>query len=156
MIDLLTLSIGVGLAVSLVFTELFGLAAGGMVVPGYIALHLTKPLDVALTLGAGFAAFAIVRALSSFIIIYGRRKMVLMILVGFLLGALGRTLVGGTISFLPNLGENPIGFIGFIIPGLIAVWIDRQGLIETFSALLTASVIVRLILILFVGLEVQS
>jgi gamma-polyglutamate biosynthesis protein CapC len=156
MIDLLTLSIGVGLAVSLIFSELFGLAAGGMVVPGYIALHLTKPLDVALTLGAGFATFAIVQSLSTFIIIYGRRRTVLMILVGYLIGALGRTLVGGSVEFIPGLGANPVGFIGFIIPGLIAIWIDRQGLIETFSALLTASVIVRLILILFVGSEVRS
>ncbi len=156
MVDLLTLSIGVGLAVSLIFSELFGLAAGGMVVPGYIALHLTKPLDVALTLGAGFATFAIVHSLSTFIIIYGRRKTVLMILVGYLIGTLGRTLMGSNTLFIPSLGVNPVGFIGFIIPGLIAIWIDRQGLIETFSALLTASVIVRLILILFVGSEVQS
>ena len=35
--DLLPVSVGIGLAVSLLFSELFGLAAGGMVVPGYVA-----------------------------------------------------------------------------------------------------------------------
>ena len=38
-----------GLLVSLLFTELFGLAAGGMVVPGYIALYMTDPLSVVAT-----------------------------------------------------------------------------------------------------------
>ena len=38
MIETLTLAIGIGLAVSLVFTELFGLAAGGMVVRYLFAL----------------------------------------------------------------------------------------------------------------------
>jgi hypothetical protein len=42
--------------------------------------------------------------------------------------------------------------IGYIIPGLIAIWIDRQGLVETLGILLTASTVVRLVLIL-IGLE---
>ncbi len=33
MVELLSVAIGIGLAVSLLFSELFGLAAGGMVVP---------------------------------------------------------------------------------------------------------------------------
>src|SRR5205085_1961587 len=51
--ELLPLSIGIGLAVGLVLNELFGIAAGGMIVPGYLALSLTKPADVALTVGGG-------------------------------------------------------------------------------------------------------
>ena len=50
MIELLTVAIGVGLAVSLLFSEMFGLAAGGMVVPGYCALFLNRPFNIALTL----------------------------------------------------------------------------------------------------------
>ena len=50
-------------------------------------------------------------------------------------------------------GAEEFTVIGYIIPGLIAIWIDRQGLVETLSALLTASVVVRLILILVFGAE---
>jgi poly-gamma-glutamate biosynthesis protein PgsC/CapC len=150
--SLLTLSIGVGLAISLIFSELFGLAAGGMVVPGYIALYLTRPIDVLLTLGAGLVTFLIVHALSAVMIVYGRRRTVLMILVGYLIGMLGRGFLSG--QFTPGSASLDYTFIGFIIPGLIAIWIDRQGLLETFSALLTAAVVVRLILIIFVGMEV--
>jgi len=150
MIELLSLSIGLGLAVSLLFSELFGLAAGGMVVPGYIALGLSHPLDVLLTLIAGFVTFGIVHALSSIVIIYGKRRTVLMILVGYLLGVLVRNIVGASAVLT---GHSEFAVIGYIIPGLIAIWYDRQGVLETTSALLTAAVVVRLMLILFVGAE---
>ena len=38
------LSIGLGLVTSLAFSEILGVAAGGMVVPGYIALYLDRPV----------------------------------------------------------------------------------------------------------------
>jgi poly-gamma-glutamate biosynthesis protein PgsC/CapC len=146
--ELLPLAIGIGLAVNLVFSELFGLAAGGMIVPGYLALSLTHPLDVVTTIGAGFVTYAIVHTLSSFIIVYGRRRTVLMILVGYLVGMAFRWGAGwlGTIDVQMQV-------VGFIIPGLIAIWFERQGIVETLGALLTASVVVRLVLILFVGQE---
>lgn len=153
MTELLPLSIGIGLAVSLLFSELFGLAAGGMVVPGYIALNLHRPLDVLLTIGAGFATFAVVHALASIVIVYGKRRTVLMILVGYLIGALTRSLVGESAELSPMIDFS---LIGFIIPGLIAIWIDRQGLVETVSALTTAAVVVRLVLVLVVGGEMVS
>ena len=158
--ELLPVSIGLGLAVSLLFSELFGLAAGGMVVPGYIALNLGKPLDVATTLAAGIATYAIVHALSLTTIIYGKRRTVIMILVGFMLAmAIGsQSLPQGELaekSASPPLGID-LKVIGFIIPGLIGIWIDRQGLIETISVLLTASVVVRLLLILFFGMGLHA
>ena len=149
MIETLTLAIGIGLAVSLVFTELFGLAAGGMVVPGYIAIAMSAPLDVLLTLTTAVLTYVIVHALSSLIIIYGRRRTVLMVLVGFVVGALIRGWVGEQ----PDVPMLDSAVVGYIIPGLIAIWLDRQGIIETLSTLLTASVVVRLVLLLVLGEE---
>jgi poly-gamma-glutamate biosynthesis protein PgsC/CapC len=151
MLELLTLSVGIGLAISLLFTEMFGVASGGMIVPGYLALSLTRPLDVLLTIGAGFVTFAIVHTLSSFVILYGRRRTVLMILMGYLVGMAVRWT---TASLLPV--HNELQVIGFIIPGLIAIWLDRQGILETLTALVTASVVVRLLLVLIVGAELRA
>ncbi len=145
--DLLSISIGIGLGVSLLLSELFGLAGGGLVVPGYLALHLTQPLTVALTLAAGFAAFVIVRALGSIMIIFGRRRTVLMILIGYLMGMVAR-------YFIPeHVATSGAEFrvVGYIIPGLIAVWLDRRGIVESFCSLITASIVVRLILIIIFG-----
>ena len=152
MIEFLPLSVGLGLIVSLFFTEIFGLTAGGMIVPGYIALYLTRPIEVALTIGAGFLTFAIVHALSSIIIIYGRRRTVLMILVGYLVGMLLRW---STRDITPAISDD-YTVIGFIIPGLIAIWLDRQGLFSTVCSLLTASVVVRLVLVLVLGMELHG
>ncbi len=152
MVELLALSVGIGLAVSLLFSELFGIAAGGMIVPGYLALSLTKPLDVILTVAAGFATFAIVHALSQYIVVYGRRRTVLMILVGYLVGMIVRTALPSTMAVL---GTSDVHVIGFIIPGLIAIWLDRQGVVETVAAMTTASVVVRLMLVV-IGAELVT
>jgi poly-gamma-glutamate biosynthesis protein PgsC/CapC len=144
MIDILPVAIGVGLVTSLLFTELFGLAAGGMVVPGYIALNLTRPISVAFTIGAGFLTFVIVHALSSVVTLYGRRRTALMILCGYIIGALVRNVVGGAAVD----DTEAWAVIGFIIPGLIAIWMSRQGVVETTASILTVSVVVRMVLIL--------
>lgn len=148
---LVSLSIGIGLVVSLAFSEMLGLTAGGMVVPGYVALYMDRPIIIILTLLVSYLTYFIVHSLSAVMIIYGRRRTVLMILVGFAMGALLRSF--GTLP-LP-MTTIDLSIIGYIIPGLIAIWIDRQGLIESFSALIIASVIVRIILILITGGDIS-
>jgi len=150
-IEFLPLSVGVGLAVSLLFTEVFGLAAGGMIVPGYIALYMTRPLEVVLTVAAGFLAFAVVHALSSVVIIYGRRRTVLMILAGYLIGMMIRWYTSDITPAIP--GDYMV--IGYIIPGLIAIWLDRQGVFATLCSLIAASSVVRLVLVIFLGTEIM-
>lgn len=145
------LSIGIGLVISLVFSEMLGLTAGGLVVPGYIALYLDRPLVIALTCLISYLTYFIVHALSAVMIVYGRRRTVLMILMGFAMGALLRSF--GSID-LP-MATVDLTVIGYIIPGLIAIWIDRQGVVESFSTLIIASTIVRLLLIVITGGEIK-
>lgn len=159
-LNLLALSIGIGLGVSLLFSELFGLAAGGLVVPGYIALYMTRPVDVAVTLVAALLTFFLIRIASTFVIIYGRRRTALMILVGyavgvFLNGALAALYEVGAESLVPGRYVMEAGVIGYIVPGLIAIWLDRQGVVPTFAALVTSAVVVRLVLLLLVPQELQ-
>ena len=152
MIEILPVSIGIGLAVSLFLSEALGMAGAGLVVPGYLALHATDPVSIIITLASGFAAFGLVRGLGSTIIIFGRRRTILMILAGYLIGMAARYFFGGMMG--TQAEEIPV--IGFIVPGLIAIWLDRRGVIESLSALVTASVIVRLILILIYGAELNK
>ena len=140
-------AIGIGLVVSLIFTEAFGLAAGGMVVPGYIALALAEPWRVAATIVAAVVTFLTVRLMSSFMLLYGRRHLVMVILVGFLYGHLTRVAFQGAgfPEFLSFEG------VGYVIPGLIAYWMERQGALSTLTSMLTAAVLVRLVLIVVTG-----
>ena len=148
MMELLAIAVGISVTVGLLFTELFGIATGGLIVPGYIAIYIHKPLHIAATLGAAFATYGLVRALSTVMIVYGRRRTALMILCGYFLGLIA--------SQIPGLEMMDIDVIGYIIPGLIALWMDRQGVSQTLASLVIVAVIVRLLILLFVGPEVLS
>ena len=144
------IAVGLGVVFSLLFTEFFGVAAGGIVVPGYVALELHDPYRLIGTLTVAFATFLILRGLSQFLFIYGRRRMVLAILIGFVLGSLSRQLIVHRAFDL----DIQLQDIGFIIPGLIANWMERQGLFETIAGVVIASCFVRLLLMIFIGGEI--
>jgi poly-gamma-glutamate biosynthesis protein PgsC/CapC len=150
--DPLTLSIGIGLIVGLVFVSLLGLSTGGMVVPGYFALEMGAPDRVIVTTLISIIIFGIVRLMSKFMIIYGRRRIAITVLLSFILGTIFNTLFSQymTASFY----SDNIQVIGYIIPGLITLSIDRQGLIETVGSLLIASIIIRLLLIVLIGPQI--
>ncbi|MGB9561399.1 MAG: poly-gamma-glutamate biosynthesis protein PgsC [bacterium] len=144
---MLAIAIMIGLVLSLFLVDILGLAAGGMVVPGYIALFMDKPVRVGFTLLSAFLALLTLKLISSYALIYGKRRLVLVILLGFIYGYLIRFFIEG---YLPGFS----GFadpIGFIIPGLIAYWMERQGIIETILTMSIVAVIVRLLLIIING-----
>ena len=137
-------AVGLGMFLSLLLTETVGLAAGGIVVPGYIALVLHDPIQIIITILAGVVTYAIVHFLSRYMIIYGRRLLIVSILIGYIIAY--STRIAPTIT-LQTLAIN-VQTIGYVIPGLIAYWIARQGIIPTVSAMLIVASLVRLILII--------
>ncbi|MEK7348936.1 MAG: poly-gamma-glutamate biosynthesis protein PgsC [Candidatus Eisenbacteria bacterium] len=142
-------AIGLGLFISLIFSETLGVAAGGMVVPGYLALLVHDPMRIAGTILVSLVTLGAMKLLSRYTIVYGRRRIVVAVLLGFVFGALSRDLLvihvrGGTLEFQT---------IGYIIPGLIANWMERQGIVETLAVMVTTAVLVRLCLMLIGGGE---
>jgi len=142
-----TEAIGLGLVISLLFFESVGLAAGGMVVPGYIALNLNDPWRLAGTLVVTFATFGFVKLLSTFAFVYGRRRLVVTILASFILGSLLRQCGQFHIHTMPV----ELQVVGFIIPGLLANTMEHQGVVVSLTALFIAAVMVKLVLILLGG-----
>ena len=141
------LVIGIGLVVSLLYSELFRVAPGGIIVPGYLALAIPEPLTVALTFGVALLTWFAVRVLGTVAIVYGRRRNVLAILIGFGLGALARTMVGAETP----LGGFGIDVVGYVVPGLLAIWMDRQGATVTVTSAVTASIATHLAGLLWMG-----
>jgi poly-gamma-glutamate biosynthesis protein PgsC/CapC len=137
-------AIGLGLVISLLFSETLGLAAGGMVVPGYLALMIHEPFRISGTVATGLATLGIIRLLSRFMLIYGRRRIVVALLTGFAVGALSRDFL------VIQAGSSMIDArtIGYVIPGLMANWMDRQGVVPTVCVMTTTAVLVRLLLML--------
>ncbi len=149
MLSVLTLSIGVGLVVCLLFIGYLGLMTGGMVVPGYLALEMNHPGSIVLTLVDSLIIFFIVRVLSNFLVIYGRRRIALIVLIAFLLGVALRSVFSS--YYVASYFGDVFTVVGYIIPGLIALSMDRQGIVETLCSLLIASCVVRLVLIILLG-----
>ncbi|TGL85104.1 poly-gamma-glutamate biosynthesis protein PgsC [Leptospira congkakensis] len=151
--EILPLSIGLSLVVSLVFSELFGILGTGLVVPGYLALSFHHPKDIALTFLIAFLSYLCVEILSNFLLIFGKRKVVFILLFGYFFGYLLNYQV------LPDLDItylSEVRGIGFIIPGLIAIWYERQGVLETTSVLILASIFVKILLIFLLGTELET
>ncbi len=144
-------SIGLGLVVSLVFSEILGLAAGGLVVPGYIALYLDQPLRILGTILASLVTFGSVKLVGKVVLLYGRRTMVFCVLSGFLFGYLTRYILVFNEALNLGVDTSVIQSIGYIIPGLIAYWMMRQGIVETLCTMIIASFIVRLALVTAYG-----
>ena len=67
-------AIGIGIVASFAFYEMVGLSPGGIVVPGYIALFLNQPPRILITLAVALLTYFLVKMLSNYIIIYGRRR----------------------------------------------------------------------------------
>jgi poly-gamma-glutamate biosynthesis protein PgsC/CapC len=143
-------AIGIGLVLSLLFSETLGLAAGGMVVPGYAALMIHHPLRIVGTILVSLLTFLSMKFISNYMFIYGRRRTVLVILLGFLFGWLSRELL----VIKTNVLTVELQTIGLIIPGLIANWMERQGVIKTITTLIIAAVFIRLVLMIVTGGEV--
>jgi gamma-polyglutamate biosynthesis protein CapC len=135
------LALGLGIALNLLFTEVLGLSSGGLVVPGYLALHLTQPSRLLATLGVGGATFAAVRyGLMRLVVLYGRRRFGVTILTGFVLHGLY------TIALASAPAPADLRVVGYIVPGLIANTALSQGFWTTVGTTLTIAVLVRLIL----------
>ena len=133
-------SIGIGIAVSFIYFELAGLSPGGIVVPGYLALFFDQPVRIMITLIVAFLTYFILRLLTDYIILYGRRRFLAAILIGFLL----KWVVESIIVQMPITGIE-LQTIGYIIPGLIANEMKRQGIFPTLYSLAIVTGIVRLI-----------
>jgi hypothetical protein len=96
---------------------------------------------------AATAAYLCVKIGSRFLVLYGRRTLVFAVLLGFVFGSLtSRVPMIGVLSEIGALTA-----IGYIIPGLLAYWMTRQGIVRTLAAMLVAAVLVRLALIVFHG-----
>jgi len=142
---LLIESIGIGVIFSIFLSEIFGLSAAGLIVPGYLAYYLYQPLHILIILLATLYTYILERLVSRLTILYGKRLMALDILGSFIFVYLLENMVY-------NLGV-PIPFImdsiGYFIPALIVIYIGANGLINTLLSLCLLTLLVRLALIVF-------
>jgi poly-gamma-glutamate biosynthesis protein PgsC/CapC len=130
-----------GIIISIIFYELTEISPGGIIVPGYITLFITQPQRIVLTIALSLITLWIVNILSNYTILYGRRRFGMMVIISFLI----RLIVQKSIYYLPVLDIFTASSIGYIIPGIIAQDIGRQGMVKTISSMILVASLIKLI-----------
>ena len=133
-------TIFIGILIGFIYYEHVGITPGGIITPGYIALYLDRPLVLASTLITVLLTYLLVSALSRMIILYGRRAFLAAVMIGFLLKFAFETFL-----FQMSALTYDLQVIGFIIPGLIASEMRKQGVVVTMLSVLLVSSIVYFI-----------
>ena len=124
----------IGLVLALLWTEITDVSPGGLIVPGYFALYLDEPLRAAATLAVALLTWAAYKVLARRLILFGRRRFVLTVLVGAVLAQ-------AWLVISPGLFAAPAGLrvIGLIIPGILASSLARQKAGPTLASLAAVS-----------------
>ena len=129
------------LLISLFFTELTNLLPGGIIVPFYFALYLDDPVKILATVISALIAMIVVKFLSRYTILYGRRKFALYLIIGILEKILFTYLYFGNSYMFYNLSMT----IGYLVPGILGREMEKQGVLKTLGALTAVTLIIRLV-----------
>ncbi len=126
-----------GLLISLIFIGLTGYYPGGIIVPSYLVLFMDQPARIIGTLIAALVTMLCFKLAIQYLILFGKRRFVFMILLGGLWTFIW-------LQVFPSIFPASLEFrvIGWVIPGLIANHFERQGVIVTTASLVTVTVVV--------------
>jgi poly-gamma-glutamate biosynthesis protein PgsC/CapC len=127
----------VALLATLLFAGVTGIYPGGLIVPSYLVLFVDQPSRLLGTLVAAGLTLLCYKLASRFLIIFGKRMFVFMVLVG-------AVWTFCWLQVFPLLYPAALEFrvIGWVVPGLIANNFQKQGVVSTTGGLVTVTVAV--------------
>jgi len=138
-------ALGIGIILNYIFLELVGLSAGGLITPGYLAYFWDQPVRIIMTFVVAFICYLLILLLANFMIIYSKRRFMLAVVSSYLFSWFISTYL---IQFIAL--ETDIRVIGYIIPGLIANEMIKQGIARTILITIFITSITRLVLLLVI------
>ena len=136
------LAIGLSVILSFLLTEIFGLLTGGLISAGYLAFFVEQPYRILSTMIIAIAIYGLIKLAGRFIILHGRRRFMFAVLLSLVCGWLFEEF-----SYYISMVSQDLRVIGYIIPGLIANDMVKQGVIKTTCTTLLLALIIRLIII---------
>lgn len=141
MIDLNVVILGI--LISIIFYEITNISPGGIIVPGLMVMYISEPERMVYTVIVAIITYLIVKLLSKYLIIFGKRRFVLMIVISLLINFILEFLIHASSINLIN-----ISIVGYTIAGLIANDIYKQGMKRTIPSLVIVVAIIELIVII--------
>jgi poly-gamma-glutamate biosynthesis protein PgsC/CapC len=136
-------AMGLSLVAAILAFEIAGLSPGGLIVPGYLALLARHPAALAAIAVASLIVLLATKGIARQIILFGRRRFVLMVLLGVV------CLRGIELAFrLLPAGPVEVLGLGYLVPGLIANDMEKQGILPTLLMTVLVTAAIRLVLVL--------
>ena len=136
------ISLALGIFSGLACHEILGLSSGGIVVPGYLALFLDQPARLLGTFLVSLFTYGLIAWASGHVVLFGRRRFAVIMLTSFLLRWLWET-----IWIVSPVSGSGLRAIGYIVPGLMASEMIRQGVINTVCTVMITTSFVRISLL---------
>jgi poly-gamma-glutamate biosynthesis protein PgsC/CapC len=120
----------IGLVIGFLYYEFVGISPGGVIAPAYFVMFVDQPVRILVTIVIAFIVWGVINFLAARFILFGRRKLLLALLLGFMLKLL-------VLNFIQNLSFITLDLqsIGYIIPGLIANELGRQKPLPTLASI---------------------
>lgn len=133
----------IGLVIGFLYYEFVGISPGGVIAPAYFVMFIDQPVKILITIAIAFIVWGIINFLAERFILFGRRKLLLALLLGF-------TLKVFVMNFIQPLSfiTFDLQSIGYIIPGLIANEFGRQKPMPTLASIGVVTSITYLVFIL--------
>jgi poly-gamma-glutamate biosynthesis protein PgsC/CapC len=136
----------IGLVLGFLYYEITGISPGGVVPPAYLALFMGQPHKILVTLGIAVVVWFALEEASRHLIVYGRRRLLLAILLGCCLKLGIEYWIRPAMPIALNLES-----IGYVIPGLIANEMARQKALPTIASVGIVTAMTYLVLLLLHG-----
>lgn len=134
-------AIGLSIILGFLSTELLGIFTGGLISAGYLAFYIEQPYRILSTVGLSLVVYGITLLVGKLVILYGRRRFMLTVIAGILLGWLYESM-----SYYFSGISQDLRIIGYIIPGLLANDMCKQGIWRTILMVLVCALLIRLIM----------
>lgn len=131
----------ISLIVCLIFADITNLVPGGIIIPFYFVFFLHDPVKITATILTSIACLFIIRFLSRYTILYGRRRFAMYIIIGILIKMISTFIYSGNVYMFYNLSMT----IGYVVPGILGRVMERQGIVKTLGSLAIVVLIIAVI-----------
>jgi gamma-polyglutamate biosynthesis protein CapC len=142
--EVVRMVLALGVIISILVYERWRLTGGAAVVAGYLGIFIGRPLYIVTTIVVAVLTYYIVQnVIARRVFLYGRRRLVVMVLVSMVL----QFITGAIVYFSGQNDPWLAGLygVGFVLPGLISQDMERQGVKLTVLTVLGTSVLTFLL-----------
>lgn len=142
MLDIYTILV-IGILISIIFYELTDISPGGIIVPGLLVTYINSIERVVFTVIIALLTYLIVKFLSKYVLVFGKRRFALMIIISIFLSIIFELITHALSGYLLS-----VSIVGYTIAGLIANDFYKQGVKKTLPALAICVCLLELIVII--------